>query len=108
MEMAISQVVIAPVVDLVGKNEVGGNEPQPDVENTAVEMEVAVVTAIPGEGEQPDIVEPVAQSNEEGEAPATPRRRRRTTYRSRKRPASEGKGESANGAEAPQAAAAEE
>ena len=68
-------------------SEVTGDEPQPEVievENTAVELDVAVVDEALGEGEQPIIEEP-EKEDDAASAPA-PRRRRRTTYRSRKRP----------------------
>ena len=68
--------------------EITGDEPQPEIveiENTAVEMEVAVVEDVSSEGEQPSVDAP--SDDKDDEETAQPRRRRRTTYRSRKRPA---------------------
>lgn len=75
-----------------------------DIEDTAVEMEVAAVAEVPGSGDQPDVEPPAAVVEDEVAAAAAPRRRRRTTYRSRKRPtAAEKKAEAGNaeGADAP-------
>lgn len=71
-----------------------GEEPQPDValvENTASELDVVNFKPIPGEGDQPDIEDKSESTDEDGQA--TPaRRRRRTTYRSRKRTGTDDKG----------------
>nr|WP_321460826.1 DUF4167 domain-containing protein [uncultured Cohaesibacter sp.] len=98
------------------QQEITGDEPQPDIsafENTAVEMDVAVIDT--SDEEAP--AEPVkrrrapkasSETEEEGNDGA-PRRRRRTTYRARKRPAASDKeGEVAPSDEAPQPVAAEE
>nr|WP_319514341.1 DUF4167 domain-containing protein [uncultured Cohaesibacter sp.] len=98
--------------------EITGDEPQPEIsgfENTAVEMEVAVVEKSddePQPEEKPKrkrTPKAAADGDEDGKDGA-PRRRRRTTYRSRKRPvAGEKDGDAAPSApEAPQPVAAEE
>ena len=120
---------VEPVTPVVP--EIAGNEPQPEIsepqpkprtrakprpkskprikaaETTDVEMDV--VEPIPGEGEQP-VIEPVVKADEEASAPAAPRRRRRTTYRSRKRPAADNASESAakSAPDAPQPASADD
>ncbi|SNY92411.1 protein of unknown function [Cohaesibacter sp. ES.047] len=80
--------------------DITGDEPQPDVDfsNTAVEMEVAVIKPYGDDKPQPDVEakatndsdaketkEPKATKDSDDEEAPTPRRRRRTTYRSRKR-----------------------
>ncbi|WP_319532774.1 DUF4167 domain-containing protein [uncultured Cohaesibacter sp.] len=77
-----------------GQQEITGDEPQPDVEfeNTAVEMEVAVIEDYSDDTPQPDVSSKSSDdedddtsSNDEAASAPAPRRRRRTTYRSRKR-----------------------
>ncbi|WP_321336120.1 DUF4167 domain-containing protein [uncultured Cohaesibacter sp.] len=106
--------------------EITGDEPQPEIsgfENTAVEMEVAVIEKPEEEEQQPEekpkrkrTPKAAADTEEDGKDGA-PRRRRRTTYRSRKRPATgEKQGDAVSAApatppaasEAPQPVAAEE
>ncbi|WP_119309866.1 DUF4167 domain-containing protein [Cohaesibacter haloalkalitolerans] len=96
-------------------SEITGDEPQPDIngfEDTAVEMEVAVFDPQQDDdgddSDQPDIPV-VAESDKEDDGKAAPRRRRRTTYRSRKKPAGADKdGEGASAVEGPQPVIAED